>query len=274
MKKLLSVLLSVALMHVLSADLHAGEYDHVVISISSSICLPVKVVTDKGTFSVQSRNVTLRAGRVNEAYDCRGNLIIKTEKRNVKSPGDDFYSYSFTGTYSSTSSSRSSSRNYSSRSSGSNSAAYGLGQALGMGLASLGSGWDDECHRLDVAAGYGYSYGGIGVAVNYQAPVVFGASFGIGRNPNYGEWREDNVVGIYFGLQMWITSHWNFEMGGGNCFMDGESGLTVATNLQFPILDRLGIRAGIGGALPFVDDPDACLMWNVGIVWRLVALEW
>lgn len=143
-----------------------------------------------------------------------------------------------------------------------------------MGLASLGDGWDDECHRIDVAAGYGYSYGGYGVAINYQAPFVFGVSFGYGKNPNYGEWGEHKKNCFHIGLQMWFSSHWNLEVGGGNCFMEGDSGMTVGTNLQFPFTERLGIRAGVAGALTFESNPDSYLLWNIGLVWRLFAEEW
>ena len=143
-----------------------------------------------------------------------------------------------------------------------------------MGLASLGDGWDDECHRIDVAAGYGYSYGGYGVAINYQAPFVFGVSFGYGKNPNYGEWGEHKKNCFHVGLQMWFSSHWNLEVGGGNCFMEGDSGMTVGTNLQFPFTERLGIRAGVADALTFESNPDSYLLWNIGLVWRLFAEEW
>ncbi len=269
MKKFL--LFALALGVLFSAQ--AASFEYVVIEISSNICLPVKVNTDKGTFTIQnSRNVTLRAGRVSSAYDCRGNQIIYKEVKNWSSSGDDYYSYKFTSTYSSSSdySSYSSNNSYSSSYS---SSGYGLGGAIAMGLMSLGNGWDDECHRIDLAAGYGYSYGGYGVALNYQMPLVLGFSFGLGKNPNFGEWREDKKTCFYAGMQMWFSSHWNLDMGVGNCFMKGASGMVLGTNLQFPFTEKLGIRGGIAGALTFESNEKAYFLWNIGLVWRLFAQD-
>ncbi|MBQ2796815.1 MAG: hypothetical protein IJF01_03670 [Tidjanibacter sp.] len=271
MKKLLLTLL--LLTGVCLATISAASFDYVVIYINGQVCLPVTVNTDKGTFTIRdTRSVTLRAGRVNSAYDCRGDRIIYKEVKNWSTSGDDYYSYQFTSTYSS--SSDYSSGHSSSYSSGHSSAAYGLGQALGMGLASLGDGWDDECYRLDLAAGYGYSYGGYGVAINYQGPLGFGFSFGYGKNPNYGEWGEHKKNCFYAGIQIWPSSHWNIDWGVGNCFMEGASGMVIGTNLQFPITERLGIRGGIAGALTFERNEEAFFLWNIGLVWRLFAIEW
>lgn len=257
---------------VCSATISAASFDYVVIHINGRICLPVKVNTDKGTFTIRdTRSATLRASRVNSAYDCRGNRIIYKEVKNWSSSGDDYYSYQFTSTHSSSDNSSGYSSSYSS---GYSSAAYDLGQALGMGLASLGDGWDDECYRLDVAAGYGYSYGGCGVAINYQGPIFFGLSFGYGKNPNYDEWGEHKKNCFYAGMQIWPSSHWNIDWGVGNCFMEGASGMVIGTNLQFPITARLGIRGGIAGALTFEHNEEAYFLWNIGLVWRLFAQEW
>jgi len=150
--------------------------------------------------------------------------------------------------------------------------ASSLGTAAGVLLAtalSQGPGWDKYAHRLDIGIGCGYGYGGLGVKLNYQSPVVFGATVGLGVSGPEGRpcWN--------LGLQMWPTDHWNMEIGLGSRYYRGYGdymvGVIMATNYQYPITERFGVLGGLGFSLSTNSDPYVRMEFNLGIVMRLLS---
>lgn len=156
-----------------------------------------------------------------------------------------------------------------------------LGNMVGMVLSS-GRGWDTRCNRIDLGVGYGIDYGGVGVKLNYQAPVVFGVTVGWGYNPSYDASRRDDKKYLWnAGLQLWCTDHWNFEIGIGPRYFkeydDTQLGVSVMTHYQHLIVGRLGVIGGIGGSLSTSTpegvkkgDVQGRFEWNVGLVFRLL----
>ena len=160
-----------------------------------------------------------------------------------------------------------------------------FGRTIGTGIGyalSQGKGWDSNRNRLDAGIGYGIDYGGLGVKINYQAPVVFGVTAGFGRNMGYeGHPGDDKKFHWNAGIQLWCTDHWNFELGIGpryfKKFDQTQTGFSVMTHYQHQVWRRIGLIGGIGGSLS-TSTPDgfkkgevACRFeWNIGIVVRLV----
>lgn len=157
-----------------------------------------------------------------------------------------------------------------------------VGQGMGM-LLSSGRGWDSFCNRLDIGMGYGIDYGGLGLKINYQAPVVFGVTAGFGYNPTYDPATGDDKKFLWnAGLQLWCTDHWNFELGIGPRYFkkygDTQLGISAMTHYQHQVYGRLGVIGGIGGSLSTKtpdgfkkSDVQARFEWNVGLVFRLLS---
>lgn len=156
-----------------------------------------------------------------------------------------------------------------------------IGEGLGL-LLSSGRGWDGGKHRIDLGVGYGIDYGGLGVKVNYQSPIVFGVTAGIGYNPGYASKPgNDRKLLWNAGIQLWCTDHWNFEIGVGPAYFkkfgDTQIGVSFMTHYQHQVWRRLGLIGGIGGSLSTSvpdgfkkGDTDARFEWNIGIVVRLL----
>ncbi|MEE1099192.1 MAG: hypothetical protein UHY58_04655 [Alistipes sp.] len=161
-------------------------------------------------------------------------------------------------------------------------AAQELGRNIGAGLGEIlarsGRSWDPDCHRFDLGIGWGVNYGGLGVALNWQAPVVFGLTVGVGYNPVYEKYYGSNKsVHWNAGIQMWCTDNWNFELGAGTRYFKSidqtKTAFVMSTNYQHQIYRSLGIKGGIGFSLSGGKDDDmaARFEWNLGIVVRLFA---
>lgn len=187
------------------------------------------------------------------------------------------------GSYNTSSPQTSSSGRSSSLSDEDRRAAQELGQSIGQGLgyvlANSGRSWDPRCHRIDLGIGWGVNYGGLGVAVNWQSPVVFGLSAGFGYNPVYGKYAGAGKA-IHWNVmaQLWCTDNWNMELGWAKRYFkkyDQTKGAFVfTTNYQHQIYRSLGIKGGIGFSLSGnknSDDVLARFEWNLGIVVRLFA---
>lgn len=142
------------------------------------------------------------------------------------------------------------------------------GLLLGTALAQ-GPGWDKYAHRLDLGIGLGYGYGGLGVKINWQAPVVFGMTAGLGVSAPEGR------VCWNIGMQMWCTDNWNWEIGLGSRYYgrygDYMPGVIVSTNYQYPITDRFGILGGIGASGSTNSNPYVRFEFNLGLVFRLMS---
>lgn len=154
------------------------------------------------------------------------------------------------------------------------------GTALGI-LLSSGEGWDSGCNRIDLGIGWGVDYGGLGMKINYQAPVVFGFTAGLGYNTFYHDHPGNDKKFLWnVGLQMWATDNWNFELGVGpryfKKFDETQIGVSILTHYQHQITGCLGIIGGIGGSLStktpegYSKNETVCnFEWNIGIVIRL-----
>lgn len=142
------------------------------------------------------------------------------------------------------------------------------GRLLGTALAQ-GPGWDKYAHRLDLGVGLGYGYGGLGVKINWQSPVVFGMTAGLGVSAPEGRicWN--------LGIQAWCTDHWNWEIGLGSRYYgrygDYMPGVIISTNYQYPITDRFGILGGIGTSMSTNSNPYVRFEFNLGLVFRLMS---
>ena len=154
-----------------------------------------------------------------------------------------------------------------------------IGSGLGYVLANSGRSWDPDCHRIDLGIGWGVNYGGLGVALNWQAPVVIGISAGLGYNPVYKKYYGANKA-IHWNvmLQMWCTDNWNFELGWAKRYFkkydQTKGAFVMSTNYQHQIWGPLGIKGGIGCSLSGkkgTNDVYARFEWNLGLVVRLFA---
>lgn len=154
-----------------------------------------------------------------------------------------------------------------------------IGSSLGYILANSGKSWDPDCHRIDLGIGWGVNYGGLGVAVNWQAPVVFGLSAGFGYNPVYKKyWGANKAIHWNVMAQMWCTDNWNMEFGYAKRYFkkfdQTKGAFVMSTNYQHQIYGSLGIKGGIGFSLSGnkgSNDVLARFEWNLGIVVRLFA---
>ncbi len=196
--------------------------------------------------------------------------------------------------------SNSSSSNRNSSSSGGSSSnqspSYGNDDALSNSASELGAalgdllvenwrnsnGWGHNSHRIDLGLGWGVNYGGLGLKLNYQAPVIFGVTAGYGYNLDYDS-ESENKKKMYWnaGLQLWLSDHWNMEFGAGpryyKKFDATEVAVSFMINGQYPIYKkRWGILGGIGFSVctnaPEAYKNDNCVAkfeWNIGIVYRL-----
>lgn len=145
-------------------------------------------------------------------------------------------------------------------------------------LLSSGRGWDNFSNRIDLGIGWGVNYGGLGVKINYQAPVVFGLTAGFGYNPWYMKNPGNDEQFMWnAGLQFWFTDHWNMEVGLGPRYFKKKSetqlGVSFMTNYQHQIVGQLGVLGGIGFSLSTKDSSGnnlaANFEWNIGLVIRL-----
>ena len=154
-----------------------------------------------------------------------------------------------------------------------------IGKSMGNQLSHISAvkGWNSYTNRIDLALGYGLSFGGLGARLSYQAPAVFGISVGAGYNMSYDP-NVGNVKKILWnaGIQMWLTDHFNLAMHVGPRYFKKlkmtEAGLSLMVNYQHSIYRRLGVMAGLGYSLS-LEEPEknvkSAFEWNVGLVFRL-----
>lgn len=163
-----------------------------------------------------------------------------------------------------------------------NSSAGELGQKIGSTLGQLlssGPEWDSYSSRIDLGLGWGANYGGVGLKLNYQAPVVFGFTAGLGYNTDYGkEYGNDKKILWNTAIQLWVSDSWNMELGLGPRYYKDLSatqlGVFCMTNYQHHIANRMGVIGGIGFSLSTKSKDNmtpATFEWNLGIVYRLYA---
>ena len=218
--------------------------------------------------------------------------LYPTGRRGSASSGTVLSSSSSGYSRSSKASSSSSHSNYSSSSSDNDSYSAGMRETAGKAGAAIGTAlgyamlqgkeWNSYSHRIDLGIGWGIDYGGLGVKINWQAPIVFGVTAGLGYNVFYKN-KPGNDKPVYWnvGVQMWINDHWNFELGIGpryyKSYDQNVLGVSAMMHYQHQVYrDRLGVIGGIGCSLgtksPKGYKKDALgvgFEWNIGLVVRL-----
>lgn len=248
----------------------SGSLGCVTVNVTGVSNIKIKAVDANGNeWSIPSMKIGLGYTHV---------CLYPTGRRSSSSSGTTLLS-------SSHSNNSSSSPDYDSYSAGMRETAGKAGAAIGtaLGYAMLqGREWDSYSHRIDLGIGCGIDYGGLGVKINWQAPILFGITAGLGYNIFYNSELSNNKP-VYWnvGVQMWVTDHWNFELGIGPRYYkqydQNVLGVSVMMHYQHQIYrNRLGIIGGIGCSLGTKspkgykeDKLGVGFEWNIGLVARL-----
>ena len=267
--------------------LFAQDY-YTIFKVGNNICTPVTLKTARGDFIVYNELKIKDSVPWFEAFDCQGNKIMNPGGSSSYGTNEPTVrTYVFTTLYptggQSNSQKSEQTNSYAQNrqhSQGEKSLGSMAGEVLGSSLTDLGidKGWAAETNQVNLSTGYGATYGGVGLKLYYDSPVVIGIGGGIGLNPKYSENSFDNKRIHWSGfLRLQFSKFVNMEIfAASHYFKDldnTEVGLGAYLNYQHTIYKRLGISGGAGFILGNLNESEDKIKgefsWNIGLTFNL-----